>query len=87
VDLYKTIRILHEERQRLTKLIESLERLEMSGAGAARRKPPARRGRKSMTAAERKQVSERMKNYWAARRNAASRTRSGAEKPGASGPA
>jgi hypothetical protein len=71
VDLYKTIKTLHEERQRLTKLIESLQHLEISGGAPARRKAPRRRGRKSMTAAERKQVSERMKKYWAARRAAA----------------
>jgi hypothetical protein len=71
VDLYRTIKTLHEERQRLTKLIESLQRLEISGNAPVRRKAPRRRGRKSMTAAERKQVSERMKKYWAARRAAA----------------
>lgn len=81
MDLYRTIRTLHEERQRLSKLIESLERLQVAGRGPARRKLPGRRGRKGMTAAERKQVSERMKKYWAARRSAAGRARAAAEKP------
>jgi hypothetical protein len=81
VDLYRTISTLHEERQRLSKLIESLERLQASGGGPRRRKPAGRRGRKGMTAAERKQVSERMKRYWASRRASAGRARAAAEKP------
>jgi hypothetical protein len=68
VDLYRTIRTLHEERKRLEKLIESLEQLQASENGLGERKPPSRRGRKGMSADERQKVSERMKKYWAARR-------------------
>jgi hypothetical protein len=68
VDLYKIIQTLHEERERLAKLIEHLERVKISKDASMRRKPPRRRGRKAMSAAERRAASERMKKYWAARR-------------------
>jgi hypothetical protein len=77
LDLYRTIRILNDERQRLDKLIESLELLKISESGPAGRKAPGRRGRKGMSAAERREISERMKKYWAGRRAAGS----GAEPP------
>jgi hypothetical protein len=67
VDLYKTIRVLHEERERLDRLIASLEELKTTGAVEPK---PRRRGRKGMSAEERRQVSERMRNYWAQRRTA-----------------
>jgi hypothetical protein len=38
------------------------------GLDTARTSPSVRRGRKKMSAAERKAVSKRMKAYWAARR-------------------
>jgi hypothetical protein len=72
VDVYKAIQTLYDEKRRLDKLIDSLEALEARGEAPAVRKTPARRGRKRMTAAERQQVSERMKNYWAARRRSVS---------------
>jgi hypothetical protein len=78
LDLYKTIRVLSEERQRLDKLIASLELLKASEGGNVRRKAPGRRGRKGMSAAERKEISERMKKYWAARRAAAGSAGNGA---------
>ena len=67
MDLYKAIRTLHEERERLDKLIQSIT--EMRARGAALR-PAARprRGRRKMSAAQRREVSERMKRYWASRR-------------------
>jgi hypothetical protein len=68
VDLYRTIRTLHEERKRLEKLIESLEQLQATENGIGQRNAPGRRGRKGMSADERRKVSERMKKYWAARR-------------------
>jgi hypothetical protein len=70
VDLYKTIRILHEERERLGKLIAYLEHMKSTKTGPARRQAKGRRGRKRMSAAERKAVSARMRKYWAARRAA-----------------
>ena len=68
MDLYKTIQTLHEERERLARLIAYLEQLKKSKGEPPQRKPHGRRGRKRMSAAERKQVSERMKKFWAARR-------------------
>ncbi len=68
MDLYRTIRTLHEERKRLEKLIESLEHLQATGNGLGQRISRSRRGRKGMSADERQKVSERMKKYWAARR-------------------
>lgn len=68
MDLYRTIRILDDERRRLDKLIASLELLKASEARPGAKKAPARRGRKGMSAGERKEISERMKKYWAARR-------------------
>jgi hypothetical protein len=71
LDLYKTIRILNDERERLDKLIASLEQLRATKRALPRRKAPVRRGRKGMNAAERREISERMRKYWAARRAAA----------------
>ena len=68
MDLYRTIQILREERERLDRLITNLEQLKASEGVRPRRKPPGRRGRRHMSAAERKEISERMKRFWAARR-------------------
>ena len=67
MDLYRIINDLIEERDRLQLIIESLEAM---GSGAESPDPsrPAGRGRKSMDDAARKQVSARMKLYWARRR-------------------
>ena len=69
MDLYKAIQELYEEKERLERVIASLEELQRTG-GAAPDVPvvPKRRGRKSMTPAERAEVSARMKKYWEARR-------------------
>lgn len=64
MDLNKAIRDLHEELEKLNQLIAALEQFQSTGTLPA----PARRGRRSMDADERKTVSERMKKYWAARR-------------------
>jgi hypothetical protein len=71
MDLYKAIQELYGEKDRLERVIASLEELQRT-AGATLEPPPTtkRRGRKSMPAAEREIVSERMKAYWAARRKA-----------------
>ncbi len=68
MDLYKAIRSLYDEKKRLDKLIESLEELHARGARAEHPAVRSRRGRKKMSPAERLEVSERMKRYWAARR-------------------
>ncbi len=69
MDLYRIIRELVEERDRLQRIIESLE-----GMNSAAHPQPVstgkRRGRKSMDSAAREEVSERMKRYWARRRAA-----------------
>jgi hypothetical protein len=69
MDLYRIIGDLVEERNRLQRIIESLEAMDGIVAKPARSRP-ATRGRKSMDNAARKEVSERMKLYWAKRRAA-----------------
>ncbi len=71
MDLYKAIRSLYEEKKRLDRLIQSLERIQARAAAVQSVKPKARRGRRGMSADERLEVSERMKRYWASRRAAA----------------
>jgi hypothetical protein len=74
MDLYKAIQELYEEKDRLERVIASLEELQRTAAVVAPPRPAAgRRGRKSMSAAERREVSERMKNYWASRRKTKSK--------------
>lgn len=69
MDLHKTIQDLYAEKEKLERVIASLEELQRAAAANShvlgRSK---RRGRKSMGSDERKEVSERMKNYWANRR-------------------
>lgn len=73
MDLYKAIRELVEEKKRIDKLIAGLEaaqekeRLPVQNA-RVRPASSGRRGRKGMSAEERREVSERMARYWAARR-------------------
>jgi hypothetical protein len=70
MDLNKAIRDLYAEKERLERVIASLEDLQKQPPGGAAHKPkaPSRRGRKSMSPAERREVSERMRKYWARRR-------------------
>jgi len=68
VDWYVAIRELHEEKKRLDRLIAALEAI-ANGESPEGTSSLPRRGRKTMSAEERKQVSERMKRYWAGRRN------------------
>jgi hypothetical protein len=74
VDLYKAIRELVEEKKRIDRIIASLEAMLKRGTTvtpdrvAPRTAPAKRRGRKSMSAEERRQVSDRMARYWAAKR-------------------
>lgn len=63
MDLLETIRELRAERDRIATTIANLEALNQSGDGTTST-VGARRGRKSMGAAERREVSERMKKYW-----------------------
>jgi hypothetical protein len=70
MDLTKTIQDLYAEKEKLERVIASLEELQRAASahpilpGHGR----SRRGRKSMGAQERLEVSERMKKYWATRR-------------------
>jgi hypothetical protein len=67
MDLYAVIRELRNEKQRLDRIIRELESME-GGAVLALMHRAKRRGRKSMSAEERREVSQRMKKYWASRR-------------------
>ena len=68
MDLYKIIGDLLDERNRIARIIQSLEE-----AGGGHETPASRkkRGRKSMDAKARSDVSERMKRYWAQRKQEA----------------
>ena len=74
MDLYKAIRELVEEKKRIDQIIATLEAMLKRGTtvapdlAAPRTVPAKRRGRKSMSAEERRQVSDRMARYWAAKR-------------------
>jgi hypothetical protein len=64
MDYLGALEELYQERQRLDKVIRNLEAL-LHG----KQPPPlSTRGRKNMADSERKLVSERMRNYWASRR-------------------
>jgi hypothetical protein len=58
VNLHEILAMLRSERDRLERTIKALEQLEQQ--------PKSGRGRRSMGAAERKAVSERMTRYWEA---------------------
>ena len=70
MNLYKAIQDLYTQKERLERVIAALEELQRSGAPGATMAPSAfkRRGRKSMSFAERTEVSKRMKRYWESRR-------------------
>jgi hypothetical protein len=68
MDFTKTLRNLLAEKAKLDRVIASLEELQSGGNGASSPVPGRRCGRKSMEPAERQAVSERMKKYWAKRR-------------------
>jgi hypothetical protein len=65
MDLYRIIGDLLDERNRVARIIESLEEATGTRLAAV---PKKRRGRKSMDAKARREVSERMRRYWAQRR-------------------
>jgi molybdenum-dependent DNA-binding transcriptional regulator ModE len=68
MDLYKAIRDLYAEKEKLEKVIASLEELQKAAEAAGTPVVKKRRGRKSMDQSERQEVSERMRRYWANRR-------------------
>ncbi|HXG16578.1 MAG TPA: hypothetical protein VNK50_10035 [Calidithermus sp.] len=64
---------LKTERDRIDQQIQAIEGLlRLNGDTGGR---GARRGRRRMTAAERREVSRRMKAYWAKRRSAAKKAK------------
>ncbi len=67
MDLYNIIQQLYEERERIEQVIRSLEEL-LAEEAAQVEAAPKRRGRKSMSQEERREVSKRMRKYWEARR-------------------
>jgi hypothetical protein len=70
MDLYKAIQDLYAEKEKLERVIASLEELQRA-KGESLDLPGSsgkRRGRKSMSNVERLQVSQRMKKYWEKRR-------------------
>ncbi len=73
MDLHETIRQLKIEKEKIERAILQLEQLQgdhfPSGAGLVL---PKRRGRKAMGPEERREVSERMKKYWDAKRRSKS---------------
>jgi hypothetical protein len=71
MDLFKLVRELHVERDRLDRVIAAIESMQRETASRAKK---SRRGRKAMGPAERRAVSERMRRYWAERRKAAETT-------------
>jgi hypothetical protein len=66
MDLLKMIQELRAEKEQLDRVIASLEELRAAREIDALRK--SRRGRKSMSPEERRQVSARMRKYWEGRR-------------------
>jgi hypothetical protein len=68
MDLTATIDELRREKEKLERVIAILEELRSTMPAPAPQKK--RRGRKSMSAQQRREVSERMKKYWADWHNA-----------------
>ncbi len=68
MDVEKLIRDLTSQKDKLVQAIAMLEELAVYRQGPAPFVARERRGRKSMGADERREVSQRMKKYWAARR-------------------
>jgi cell division septum initiation protein DivIVA len=68
MDIVKALRELYLEKKRLDAAIADLEARIKAKHGAAAKSAKGRRGRKSMSAAERLAVSKRMTSYWEARR-------------------
>jgi hypothetical protein len=68
MDLLKIIHDLRQERDKLMAIISSLEQLEGTGLSSGSQHLATRRGRRSMDAEGRLEVSRRMKLYWENRR-------------------
>jgi hypothetical protein len=68
VNINKTIRELIEEKNRLDRVIGTLEEMQRTGPVEVTALSQKKRGRKSMDGRARQEVSERMKRYWESRR-------------------
>jgi hypothetical protein len=69
MDIGKALKELYNEKKRLDAAIAALEaRIRTSQGGPAAKPHKGRRGRKSMSAVERLEVSRRMTLYWESRR-------------------
>ncbi len=69
MDIVKALRELYHEKKRLDAAIAALEaRKKAARTGPLTKPGRGRRGRKSMSAEERLEVSRRMTLYWEARR-------------------
>lgn len=68
MDLDKVIRDLYEEKTRLDQIITSLEQMEKTGKETSSAPREKRRGPRLMNSQARLEVSRRMKEYWASRR-------------------
>jgi arylsulfatase A-like enzyme len=66
MDLTRILEQLYAERNRLRQAIATLEQFQQGNITPVA--APSTRGRKSMGAEERKAVAERMKAYWAKKR-------------------
>jgi len=64
MDLQEILQQLNRERERIERTIAAIEELAAGELAPVRK----RRGRKSMGVEERRQVSARMRKYWANRR-------------------
>ena len=63
MDLIKTVGELRRQKETVERAIKSLEKLQAAGSVLQKK----RRGRKFLTPEERREVSARMKKYWAER--------------------
>ena len=69
MDLNSVIRELCAEKSRIDRTIATLEKLLAGHNGVVTADDRDPRGRKSMSPEERREVSQRMKRYWAQRQN------------------
>ena len=71
MDLSKALQELYAEKEKLEQSIALLEQLQNSNGNSSvpRHSGKSRRGRRTMGLEERREVSARMRVYWANRRN------------------
>ena len=67
MNLKAMIGYFRDELRKVERVIAAIEDLQTNGLENSRTSARGRRGRKFMNAEERREVSERMKRYWAKR--------------------